>query len=85
MIGGLDDLDQTVFRVDAGEDHAGFGYYSEARFRERSVRVKLLQLWRLFGFEFLVNHLPRFRKFWEHYLCFLIRGKVIEFELEKAG
>ena len=29
-----------------GDDNAGFGYYSEARFRERSVRVKLLNLWR---------------------------------------
>jgi SAM-dependent methyltransferase len=68
-----------------GEDHAGFGYYSEARFRERSVRVKLLNFWRLLGFELLVNSFPRFRKFWEYYLCYVIRGKVIEFELEKAG
>jgi ubiquinone/menaquinone biosynthesis C-methylase UbiE len=65
-----------------GEDHAGFGYYSRARFREISVRVKLLALWRYAGFEFLVNALPRFRKFWEHYLCFVVRGKVIDFELE---
>ena len=34
------------------------------------------------GFEFLVNHFPRFRKFWEQYLCFTVRGKVMEFELE---
>ncbi|MEZ5351128.1 MAG: methyltransferase domain-containing protein [Bryobacteraceae bacterium] len=65
-----------------GENHGGFGYYSRARFREISVRVKLLALWRYLGFEMLVNHVPRFRKFWEHYLCFVIRGKVMEFELE---
>jgi SAM-dependent methyltransferase len=65
-----------------GEDHGGFGYYSRARYREISVHVKLLALWRYLGFELLVNHLPRFRKFWEHYLCFLVRGKVIRFELE---
>ncbi len=65
-----------------GPDHAGFGYYSTARFREISVRVKLLALWRYLGFELLVNRLPRFRKFWEHYLCFIVRGKVIDFELE---
>ncbi|MEZ5401078.1 MAG: methyltransferase domain-containing protein [Bryobacteraceae bacterium] len=65
-----------------GEDHGGFGYYSKARFREISVRVKLLALWRYAGFEFLVNRIPRFRKFWEHYLCFVVRGKVITFELE---
>lgn len=66
-----------------GEDHAGFGYYSGCRFRERKVHLRLLAFWRYLGFEWLVNHLPRFRRFWEHYLCFVVRGKVIEFELEK--
>src|SRR5260221_6992032 len=53
-----------------GEDNAGYGYYSHVRFREILVRVKLLNLWRLLGFEFLVNRFRWFRKFWEHYLCF---------------
>lgn len=65
-----------------GEDNAGFGYYSAARFREISVYVKLLALWRYCGFEFLVNRSRRFRRFWEYYLCYVIRGKVIEWELE---
>ena len=65
-----------------GADNAGFSYYSAARFREKSVRVRLLSLWRLLGFEVLVNAFPRFRRFWEHYLCFVVRGKVIEWELE---
>jgi SAM-dependent methyltransferase len=65
-----------------GEDNAGFGYYSGARLRERSVRVKLLQFWRYLGFEWLVNTFSRFRRFWEYYLCFVVRGKVIEWELE---
>ena len=65
-----------------GEDNAGYGYYSHIRFREIFVRVKLLNLWKLLGFEFLVNHSRLFRKFWEHYLCFVIRGKVIEWTLE---
>ena len=65
-----------------GEDHGGYSYYSGARFRETKVRVKLLNLWRWLGFELLVNHLPAFRKFWEHYLCFVVRGKVIEWELK---
>jgi len=65
-----------------GQDNAGFGYYSAARLRESSVRVKLLQFWRLLGFEWLVNTFPRFRRFWEYYLCFVVRGKVIEWELE---
>src|SRR5579885_1578862 len=65
-----------------GEDNAGYGYYSQARFREIFVRVRLLALWRYLGFEFLVNRFPRFRRFWEYYLCYLIRGKVIEWQLE---
>jgi SAM-dependent methyltransferase len=64
-----------------GENHGGYNYYSNVRFQETSVRVKLLNLWKWLGFEFLVNRLPGFRKFWEHYLCFVIRGKVIEWEL----
>lgn len=65
-----------------GDDDAGFGYYSGAKFREKSVRLRLLSFWRLLGFEALVNVFPRFRRFWEHYLCFVVRGKVIEWELE---
>lgn len=64
-----------------GPDNAGFGYYSKSRFLEKSVRVRLLALWRYLGFEILVNSIPRFRRFWEHYLCFVVRGKAIEFEL----
>jgi SAM-dependent methyltransferase len=65
-----------------GPDHGGFGYYSPARFREVSVHVRLLALWRWLGFEFLVNRFRRFRRFWEYYLCYVIRGKVMEFEFE---
>ena len=65
-----------------GQDHAGFGYYSRCKFREISLRVKLLAFWRWLGFELLVNHFPRYRRFWEHYLCFVVRGKVMEFEFE---
>ena len=65
-----------------GDKHGGFGYYTNAKFREISVRVKLLSLWKCLGFEFLVNTFPRFRRFWEHYLCYVVRGKVMEFEFE---
>ena len=68
-----------------GADNAGFGYYSRARFREKSVRVKLLALWRYLGFELLVNTFPRFRRFWEHYLASWCAGKVIEWRLVKVG
>ena len=65
-----------------GPNHGGFGYYSAARFREISVRVKLLAFWRWLGFEFLVNHFPRYRRFWEYSLCYVVRGKVMQFEFE---
>jgi SAM-dependent methyltransferase len=65
-----------------GPDHGGYDYYSQARFREVSVHVRLLAFWRWLGFEFLVNHFPRFRRFWEYYLCYVVRGKVMEFEFE---
>ena len=68
-----------------GENHGGFGYYTEAKFREISVRVKLLSFWRWLGFEFLVNRFARFRRFWEFYLCYVIRGKAMEFEFEPVG
>jgi SAM-dependent methyltransferase len=64
-----------------GEDNAGYGYYSKVRFEEISVHVKLLALWRWLGFELLVNTFPRYRRFWEHYLCYVVRGKVIEWRL----
>ena len=64
-----------------GPDNAGYGYYSAARFEEVSVHVKLLALWRYLGFQALVNTFPRFRRFWEYYLCYVIRGKVIEWRL----
>ncbi|MBK5294836.1 MAG: methyltransferase domain-containing protein [Acidobacteriia bacterium] len=65
-----------------GADNAGFGYYSPIKLREISVHVRLLAFWRWLGFELLVNRLPRFRRFWEHYLCYVVRGKVMEFEFE---
>ena len=48
----------------------------------KSLHVKLLKLWKLLGFEFLVNRSRPFRKFWEFYLCYIIRGKAMVFELE---
>jgi hypothetical protein len=39
-------------------------------------------LWRALGFEFLVNHSRMFRQFWEHYLSFIIRGKLMQFTFE---
>jgi SAM-dependent methyltransferase len=68
-----------------GANDAGFGYYTSAKFREISLRVRLLSFWKWSGFEFLVNSFPRFRRFWEHYLCYVVRGKSMEFEFEPIG
>ncbi|HEY7307409.1 MAG TPA: methyltransferase domain-containing protein [Bryobacteraceae bacterium] len=65
-----------------GDDDGGYGYYSRARFREISTHVQLLAFWRYLGFEFLVNRWRWFRRFWEFYLCYLVRGKVIEWQVE---
>ncbi|MGB6482405.1 MAG: methyltransferase domain-containing protein [Candidatus Acidiferrales bacterium] len=62
--------------------HGEASWYSRARVKQRHLRVRLLQVWRYLGFEFLVNHSLRFRRFWEFYLCYVVRGKVMEFELE---
>jgi 2-polyprenyl-3-methyl-5-hydroxy-6-metoxy-1,4-benzoquinol methylase len=65
-----------------------FDFYSEVRLRPRVVRVTMLKLWRALGFELLVNSCNRYpalrflRRFWESYLCFIIRGKTIYFEFE---
>jgi SAM-dependent methyltransferase len=68
-----------------GADDAGFGYYTSAKFREISLRLRLLSFWKWLGFEYLVNAFPRFRRFWEHYLCYVVRGKSMEFEFEPVG
>lgn len=63
-------------------------YYSRARFEVVDCEIKLLKLFRMLGFQFFVNlenRAPAFRflrKFWEQYLCFVIRGKVMTFHLK---
>jgi SAM-dependent methyltransferase len=70
------------------EDNAVFPFYTDVRFRQLSTRVTVLNLWKLFGIEFLINIDRRYpglrfiRKFWEQYLNAIARGKEIHFELE---
>ncbi|CAN5337225.1 hypothetical protein BH18ACI2_BH18ACI2_00950 [soil metagenome] len=69
-------------------DRPDFDFSSHVRLRPRVIRVTMLKLWRLLGCELLVNSCNRypslrfFRRFWEQYLCFVIRGKTIYFEFE---
>ena len=65
-----------------------FDFYSQVRLRPRAIRVTMLKLWRALGFELMVNSCNRYprlrflRRFWEQYLCFVVRGKTIYFEFE---
>jgi len=65
-----------------GERHGGFGYYSRARFREISVHVKLLAFWRIARAGVSGEPLPALPALLEHYCCYVVRGKVLEFEFE---
>jgi SAM-dependent methyltransferase len=68
------------------EDHRT-GYYSKARFKIESSEIQLLKFYKWLGVEFLINLENRsrnyrfLRKFWEQYLCYLLRGKVMTFRL----
>ncbi|MBN2370470.1 MAG: class I SAM-dependent methyltransferase [Vicinamibacteria bacterium] len=70
------------------DSQAPYPFSADVRYRLRSVRVTLLNLWRWLGLEWLVNldhkcqALRFLRQFWEHYLNAIVRGKEIFFELE---
>lgn len=63
-----------------------FPFYTEVKLKPIRTYVSLANLWRVLGLEFVVNldqHWPglRFtRKFWEFYLCNVVRGKELCFE-----
>jgi len=68
-----------------GADDAGSVITPAAKFHEIFYPHPATILLEMSGFEFLVNTFPRFRRFWEHYLCYVVRGKSMEFEFEPAG
>ena len=65
-----------------------FPFYTDVELRPVRTYVTLANLWRALGIEFIVNldqRWPAFRftrKFWEHYLNFIMRGKDLYFEFE---
>jgi len=69
-------------------DRQVFEFYTDVKLKPVKLYVSLLNLWRALGIEFLVNfdqYSQRFRftrKFWEHYLSYLFRGKELQFEFE---
>jgi SAM-dependent methyltransferase len=69
-------------------ERRNFAFYTDIDLIPVRRYAGLANLWRALGIEFLVNldhKLPsmRFiRKFWEHYLSYIIRGKELQFEFE---
>jgi ubiquinone/menaquinone biosynthesis C-methylase UbiE len=57
-------------------------WYTQLELREISLHIELARLWKRTGFQWLVNHVEGFRRFWEQYLCFIVRGKQMEFTFE---
>ena len=70
------------------KDKQVFDFYTDVNLKSTQIHVSLANLWRVFGIEFLVNIDNKFiqlrflRKFWEHYLSFIFRGKDLNFEFE---
>ena len=65
-----------------------WSFYTDARYEIISMKIKLKSLFRLIGFELLINlskNNKKFRsicKFWESYLPFIITAKTIEVVLK---
>lgn len=69
-------------------ERAVFDFYTDIQLKPVRTYVSLLNLWRSLGVEYAVNldqKRPKFRflrKFWEHYLSSIVRGKELQFEFE---
>ena len=69
-------------------ERRNFEFYTDVKLKPVRIYVTLANLWRALGIEFVVNldqKFPAFRftrKFWEHYLSFIFRGKELQFEFE---
>lgn len=57
-------------------------WYTRLELREMYMHVELARLWKWTGFQWLVNRCERLRRFWEYYLCYIVRGKQMEFTFE---
>ena len=70
------------------DPEAPFPFYTDVRLKPRRLHVTVLNLWKSLGFQFLINLDQRWpalrflRRFWEHYLSFIVRGKEIYYEFE---
>ena len=75
------------YSFDRFEDTRGHHFDTKYPFKIEELRVDLQNLWRYLGLEFLINlsikanPLRSIRKFWEAYLCFIIRGVTIKVKM----
>jgi len=65
-----------------GRMHGERHWYTLLELAERQVHVEMARPWRALGIGWLVDHSLQFRRFWEMYLCFVLRGKQMEFTFE---
>lgn len=65
-----------------GTFHGQRLWYTRLALREHALHVELARVWKWLGLQWLVNRFVWFRRFWEMYLCFVVRGKQIEFTFE---
>lgn len=65
-----------------------FNFYTKARFKVESLHIDMARIWRALGFQVLMNRslehesLRFIRKFWEHYLSFVMRAQAMTFILK---
>lgn len=57
-------------------------WYTRLELREVWLHIEFARIWKWAGIQWLVNRFEWFRRFWEFYLCFVIRGKQMEFKFE---
>lgn len=62
--------------------HGQHPWYTRLELRELKVHVELARIWKWLGIGWLVDRSVKFRRLWEIYLCYILRGKQMEFTFE---
>ncbi len=62
--------------------HGQHPWYTRLVLSERRLHVELARIWKWMGIGWAVNHSVKLRRLWEMYLCFIVRGKQMEFTFE---
>jgi SAM-dependent methyltransferase len=65
-----------------GPIHGKRHWYTRLELREIAFHIEMARVWKYLGIQWLVNHFVGLRRFWEMYLCFVLRAKQMEFTFE---